>query len=329
MRVVVLSGGRSSEHPVSLMSGASVLAGLTAGGHETVSVVIGRDGVWRADGDESLAVTPGAGLLDADVVFPVLHGPFGEDGTVQGLLECLDVPYVGASVLGSAVCMDKGVFKGLMANEGLPQVRYEVVTSRDWDGRRAGALERARALGLPVFVKPARLGSSVGISKVSAAEELEAAIEAALAHDPRVLVEAAADGIEVECAVIGNDEPQVSEPGQVIAHGEWYDYEAKYTEGGMDLVVPAPVSAAQRERVRRIAQEAFLRSGCSGLARVDFFVTAQGQVLLNELNTIPGFTPTSVFSRLWEASGMTYEELLSRLLELAVERHARERAHAY
>jgi len=329
MRVVVLSGGRSSEHPVSLMSGASVLAGLTTGGHETVSVVIGRDGVWRADGDEPLAVTPGARLLDADVVFPVLHGPFGEDGTVQGLLECLDVPYVGASVLGSAVCMDKGVFKGLMANEGLPQVRYEVVTSRDWDGRRAGALERAGALGLPVFVKPARLGSSVGISKVSAAEDLEGAIEAALAHDPRVLVEAAADGIEVECAVIGNDEPQVSEPGQVIAHGEWYDYEAKYTEGGMDLVVPAPVSPAQRERVRRIAQEAFLRSGCSGLARVDFFVTAQGQVLLNELNTIPGFTPTSVFSRLWEASGMAYGELLTRLLELALERHARERAHAY
>jgi D-alanine-D-alanine ligase len=329
MRVVVLSGGRSSEHPVSLMSGASVLEGLAAGGHETASVVIGRDGVWRADADEPLAVTPGGGLLGADVVFPVLHGPFGEDGTVQGLLECADVPYVGASVLGSAVCMDKGVFKGLMANEGMPQVRYEVVTSRDWDGRRAAALERAASLGLPVFVKPARLGSSVGISKVSAADDLEASIEAALAHDPRVLVEAAADGIEVECGVIGNDAPQVSEPGQVIAHAEWYDYEAKYTEGGMDLVVPAPVSAAQRERVRRIAQEAFLRSGCSGLARVDFFVTSRGQVLLNELNTIPGFTPTSVFARLWEASGLAYRDLLSRLLELALERHARERAHTY
>jgi D-alanine-D-alanine ligase len=329
MRVVVLSGGRSSEHPVSLMSGASVLEGLAAGGHETASVVIGRDGVWRADADEPLAVTPGGGLLGADVVFPVLHGPFGEDGTVQGLLECADVPYVGASVLGSAVCMDKGVFKGLMANEGMPQVRYEVVTSRDWDGRRAAALERAASLGLPVFVKPARLGSSVGISKVSAADDLEASIEAALAHDPRVLVEAAADGIEVECAVIGNDAPEVSEPGQVIAHAEWYDYEAKYTEGGMDLVVPAPVSAAQRERVRRIAQEAFLRSGCSGLARVDFFVTSRGQVLLNELNTIPGFTPTSVFARLWEASGLAYRDLLSRLLELALERHARDRAHAY
>ncbi len=154
-------------------------------------------------------------------------------------------------------------------------------------------------------------------------------MEAALAHDPRVLVEAAADGIEVECAVIGNDEPVASEPGQVIAHGDWYDYEAKYTEGGMDLIVPAPITAAQRERVRRIAQEAFLRSSCSGLARVDFFVTSRGQVLLNELNTIPGFTPTSVFARLFEASGIAYEELLDRLLTLAVERHARERAHTY
>jgi D-alanine-D-alanine ligase len=180
-----------------------------------------------------------------------------------------------------------------------------------------------------VFVKPSRLGSSVGISKVTAGAELEGAVEAALAHDPRVLVEAAADGIEVECAVIGNDEPVASEPGQVVAHGDWYDYESKYTEGGMDLVVPAPISAAQRDRVRRIAQEAFLRSSCSGLARVDFFVTARGQVLLNELNTIPGFTPMSVFARLFEASGLPYEDLLNRLLEYAVERYDRERAHSY
>jgi D-alanine-D-alanine ligase len=330
VRVVVLSGGRSSEHPVSLMSGESVRAGLVRGGHDVVPVVIGRDGRWRTDeGSEPLAITPGGGVLDADVVFCVLHGPFGEDGTVQGLLEVADVPYVGAGVLGSAVCMDKGVFKGLMANEGMPQVRYEVVTEREWSRRDGATLGRLQGLGLPVFVKPARLGSSVGISKVSAAGELEEAVDAALAHDPRVLVEAAADGIEVECAVIGNDEPVVSEPGQVIAHADWYDYEAKYTEGGMDLVVPAPISGAQRERVRRIAQEAFLRSECSGLARVDFFVTAAGQVLLNELNTIPGFTPTSVFSRLFEASGIGYEELLNRLLDLAVERHTRERAHTY
>jgi D-alanine-D-alanine ligase len=330
VKVAVLGGGRSSEHPVSLMSASSVLEGLQRGGHETVPVVIGRDGVWRErDGSEPIAITPGSGLLGVEVVFPVLHGPFGEDGVVQGLLESADVPYVGAGVLASAVCMDKGMFKGVMANEGMPQVRYEVVTEREWSGRREPTLERLRGLGLPVFVKPSRLGSSVGISKVSAAEELESAVDAALAHDPRVLVEAAAEGIEVECAVIGNDEPVASEPGQVIAHGDWYDYESKYTEGGMDLVVPAPISAAQRDRVRRIAQEAFLRSSCSGMARVDFFVTAQGQVLLNELNTIPGFTPTSVFSRLFEASGIGYEDLLNRLLDYAVERHARERAHAY
>ncbi|MGH2978285.1 MAG: D-alanine--D-alanine ligase family protein [Solirubrobacterales bacterium] len=330
MRVVVLGGGRSSEHEVSLASASSVLDGLDRAGHETVFVVIGRDGVWReGDGPRGLALTPGAGLLEADVVFPVLHGPFGEDGTVQGLLETVDVPYVGAGVLGSAVCMDKGVFKGLMANEGMPQVRYEVVTEREWNDREQATLDRLRGLGLPVFVKPSRLGSSVGISKVSEAGELADAVEAALAHDPRVLVEAAADGIEVECAVIGNDEPLASEPGQVIAHGDWYDYESKYTEGGMDLVVPAPVSGAQRERVRRIAQEAFVRSSCSGLARVDFFVTSRGQVLLNELNTIPGFTPTSVFSRLFEASGIGYEELLDRLLACALERHDRERTHTY
>jgi D-alanine-D-alanine ligase len=330
VRVVVLGGGRSSEHEVSLMSASSVLDGLDLAGHETVFVLIGRDGIWReGEGSEPLAVTPGGGVLGADVVFPVLHGPFGEDGTVQGLLESADVAYVGAGVLGSAVCMDKGVFKGLMAHEGMPQVRYEVVTEREWDTRQAATLDRLRGLGLPVFVKPSRLGSSVGISKVSAGDELALAVEAALAHDPRVLAEAAADGIEVECAVIGNDEPVASEPGQVIAEGDWYDYEAKYTEGGMDLVVPAPITPAQRERVRRIAQEAFLRSSCSGLARVDFFVTARGQVLLNELNTIPGFTPTSVFSRLFEASGIGYVELLDRLLTLAVERHERERAHTY
>jgi D-alanine-D-alanine ligase len=336
--VVVLGGGRSSEHPVSLMSAASVLDGLERAGHETVPVVIGRDGAWRAadpraggaaDGAAPLEIAPGAGLLDADVAFPVLHGPFGEDGTVQGLLESADLPYVGAGVLGSAVCMDKGVFKGLMAHEGMPQVRYELVTEQEWGTRADATLDRLRGLGLPVFVKPARLGSSVGISKVSDADDLAPAVDAALSHDPRVLVEAAADGIEVECAVIGNDEPLASEPGQVIAHADWYDYESKYTAGGMDLVVPAPVSGAQRERVRRIAQDAFLRAACSGMARVDFFVTSRGQVLLNELNTIPGFTPTSVFARLWEASGTGYEDLLNRLLELAVERHDRERAHSY
>ncbi len=333
----MLGGGRSSEHPVSLNSAASVLDGLERGGHDVSAVVIGRDGVWRAADPRTgpaatgpaVSLEPGRGLLGADVVFPALHGPFGEDGTVQGLLECADVPYVGAGVLGSAVCMDKAAFKDLMAHAGMPQVRYEVVTERDWEQRREQVEEAIAGLGLPVFAKPARMGSSVGISKVSSSEELAPAVVAALSHDPVALVEAAASGIEVECSVIGNDDPVVSEPGQVIAHGDWYDYESKYTEGGMDLVVPAPISPAQRDRVRRIARESFLSSRCAGLARVDFFVTGEGQVLLNELNTIPGFTSTSVFARLFEASGVAYEELLDRLLGYAVERYQRERAHSY
>jgi D-alanine-D-alanine ligase len=260
----------------------------------------------------------------------VLHGPFGEDGTVQGLLECLGVAYVGAGVLASALCMDKAAFKRLMAQAGMPQVRYEVVSAVDWRHAREPVLERAMALGLPSFAKPARLGSSVGISKVSAATELFEAIELALEHDSVCLVEAAAVGREVECSVIGNDEPTVSEPGEVLTTGaEWYDYEAKYTVGGMELVVPAPISDAQRERVRRIAAEAFTRSGCAGLARVDFFITSEGRVLLNELNTIPGFTSTSVFARLFEASGVPYAEMLDRLVRLALERFERERAFRY
>jgi D-alanine-D-alanine ligase len=330
VKVAVLAGGRSSEHSVSLDSARSVLAGLERAGHETREVVIGRDGVWKEEGaGDPLSIVPGRGLLDADVVFPVLHGPFGEDGTVQGLLECADVPYVGAGVLGSALCMDKAAFKSLMAQAGMPQVRYEVVLERDWSRRREDELARLAGLGLPVFVKPSRLGSSVGISKVAEPPALADAVEAALAHDPIVLVEAAAVGKEVECSVIGNDEPLASEPGEVIAKGEWYDFESKYTAGGVELIVPAPISPAQRERVRRIAQEAFLRSSCSGLARVDFFVTGQGQVLLNELNTIPGFTDTSVFARLFEASGISYEDLLGRLLGYALERFERYRAHAF
>jgi D-alanine-D-alanine ligase len=334
MKVIVLAGGRSSEHAVSLESAKSVLAGLEETGHESAGIVIDRDGCWREGdprqngaGGEPLAFTPGGGLLDAEVVFPVLHGPFGEDGTVQGLLECLGVPYVGAGVLASALCIDKAAFKRAMAQAGMPQVRYEVVSSSEWRARRAVGLDRALTVGLPCFVKPARLGSSVGISKVSEEEELPHAIEAALEHDPACLVEAAAIGREIECSVIGNDELTVSEPGEVRTTGaDWYDYEAKYREGGMELVVPAPISPAQRERVRRIAVDSFTHAGCAGLARVDFFVTDEGRVLLNELNTIPGFTTTSVFARLFEASGIPYAELLDRLVALALERYERERS---
>jgi D-alanine-D-alanine ligase len=338
MRVAVLAGGRSSEHPVSLDSAKSVLGGLEEGGHDCRPIVIGRDGIWResdprarTDGSsgDAVDVRPGDGFGDVDVVFPVLHGPFGEDGTVQGLLECADVPYVGAGVLASALCIDKAVFKTLMAEAGLPQVRYEVITEREWQSAREAVLERSRGVGLPVFVKPARLGSSFGISKVSRHDELAGAVEAALEHDPRVLVEAAASGVEVECSVMGNDQPVASEPGEVVANADWYDYEAKYTAGGMELIVPARITDAQRERVRRLAVEAFARSLCTGLARVDFFVTDAGQVLVNELNTMPGFTSTSVFATLFEASGVPYVELLDRLLGFALERHEAERRHRF
>jgi D-alanine-D-alanine ligase len=316
-----LGGGRSSEHDVSLDSAAAVRSGLVEAGHEPVEVLVGRDGRWSADG-QPVAIEPSGGVLGADVVFPVLHGPFGEDGTVQGLLEIADVPYVGAGVLASALCMDKLTFKDLMARAGVPQVDY--VGLREDDDR--AAVER---LGLPVFVKPARLGSSVGISKVSTPDELGPALDEAFAHDPLVIVEAMAHGLEVECSVMGNEEPEASQPGEIAIENEWYDYEAKYTPGGMDLVVPARISGAQRERVRDLAREVFLRVGCSGLARADFFVTDAGEVLVNELNTMPGFTATSVFAKLFEASGVGYAEVLDRLVRLAVERHARERSYSF
>jgi D-alanine-D-alanine ligase len=329
-RVAVLAGGRSSEHDVSLASGASVAAGLRTAGYEVTEIEIGRDGVWRCDG-RPVTVSLGERLPDIDVVFPVLHGPFGEDGTVQGLLECLDIPYVGAGVLASALCMNKVVFKQLMAREGVPQVDYRTVREQDHRDDPAAVARSLAELGFPLFVKPARLGSSVGIARVSAPEELDAALTTAFAHDSLVIAEAFADGREVECSVIGNGDPLASEPGEILlAAGEsgWYDYEAKYTPGGMELIVPAGVDPALRERVRELAVETFVKAGCSGLARADFFVVAD-QVLVNELNTMPGFTQTSVFGSLFAASGIPYPELLHRLVGLALERHAAERAHRY
>ncbi|MGI8506208.1 MAG: D-alanine--D-alanine ligase family protein, partial [Solirubrobacteraceae bacterium] len=262
---------------------------------------------------------------------PVLHGPFGEDGTVQGLLECLDVPYVGAGVLASAACMHKVFFKELMARAGLPQVDYRAVTESEHSAD-PGAVGRTLApLGYPAFVKPARLGSSVGIVRVSSAQEMDAALETAFHHDSLAIVEAAAGGREIECSVIGNDVPHASQPGEILlAAGEdgWYDYEAKYSAGGMRLVVPARIPPHVSERVRELAVEAFVRSGCAGLARVDFFVVGE-TVLVNELNTMPGFTQTSVFGSLFQASGLPYSELLDRLIKLALERHASERAHRF
>jgi D-alanine-D-alanine ligase len=317
MRVAVLSGGRSSEHEVSLSSGAAVRAGLAEAGHEVLDVRLERDGTWWFSGAE-VELRAGRGLLEADCVFPVLHGPFGEDGTVQGLLEMLRVPYVGADTLAAALCMDKVLFKDVLAAAGVPQVRYAAA--------RDGHVDRAAidALGLPVFVKPARLGSSVGIVKVERAEEMDAALEQAFAHDPLVIVEALATGLEVECSVLGNAQAQASEPGEIVLapnESGWYDYEAKYTPGGMQLQVPARISPAARDRVRALAVETFTRVGCSGLARVDFFVDGD-EVLVNELNTMPGQTPTSVYAKLWAASGVPYPQLVSRLCELGVQRAA-------
>jgi D-alanine-D-alanine ligase len=319
MRVGVLAGGRSSEHDVSRSSAASVREGLTQAGHDVVAVDLARDGTWWHDGEE-LALRPGRGLLDCDVVFPVLHGPYGEDGTVQGLLELLDVPYVGSGVMASAVCMDKVVFKELMARAGLPQVGYALVEDRRDRPDLSG-------LGLPVWVKPARLGSSVGIVRVERAEDLDAALEEAFGHDDRVIVEASATGIEVECSVLGDThDARVSTPGEIVVlTGGWYDYEAKYTDGGMRLEVPARISATATERLRELAARAFAVAGCTGLARADFFVDGE-TVLLNELNTMPGQTTTSVYGLLWEKSGLAYPDLMDELCRVAVARFERDRA---
>ncbi len=321
MRVAVLSGGRSSEHDVSLRSGAAVASGLRAAGHEVLEVEIGRGGEWSHAGG-TVELVPTAGLLGADAAFPVLHGPFGEDGSVQGLLEWLDVPYVGSDVLSSAVCMDKLTLKRLFAASGVPQVEFAAVGGPDWRGR-------CEQLGLPLWAKPSRLGSSVGITRVDALDQLDEAVELALRHDPRVIVEASARGREVECSVLGNEAPETSLPGEIVAHGDWYDFEAKYTEGGMELQVPAPIDEATATRVRELAASVFALAGCSGLARCDFFVEPDGEVLVNEINTMPGFTETSVYAKLWEATGTAYPELCNRLVELALERHRKARSFEF
>jgi D-alanine-D-alanine ligase len=327
LRVAVLMGGRSSEHEVSLTSGRSVLAALDPERYEAATVEIGRDGRWElgtgaASAVETLPVPRSGGapatLADVDVVLPILHGPFGEDGTVQGLLELADVPYVGAGVAASAVNMDKDLMKAVLQARGVPTTKS--VTIREGDAAR-------HPFEYPVFVKPARLGSSVGISKVRDASELDAAVALARQHDDKVLIEEFVDGVEVECGVLGNRRPIASLPGEIVAHGfsgaDWYDYSSKYDEGGMDLIVPPRVPAEAVSRVQELSVDAFVATECEGMARVDCFVAVGGEVLVNELNTIPGFTPTSVYAKLFEASGVPYAELLDRLIELALERHER------
>jgi D-alanine-D-alanine ligase len=309
--VAVLMGGWSSERPVSLNSGNGCADALEAGGFRVTRVDVGRD------------VADVLSRLRPDVAFNALHGPFGEDGCIQGLLEWLDVPYVGSDVLASAICMDKLTLKRLCAQHGLPQVDFVAVGEEGWR-------ERCAALGSPLWVKPSRLGSSVGISRVEGVgEQLDAAVELALRHDPRVIVEASAQGREVECSLLGNERPEASLPGEVVAHGEWYDYETKYGEGGMELVVPADLPEDQTARLRELAVEAFALGGCSGLARCDFFVEPDGSILVNEVNTMPGFTQTSVYAKLWEASGLPYPQLCDRLIELACERYEKVRSHEF
>ncbi len=331
MKVAVLKGGRSSEHEISLQSGGSVAEGLRTAGHEVIEVLIDRAGRWHADGGE-VTLIPMGGLLGCDVAFPVLHGPFGEDGSVQGLLESLDVPYAGPSVLSAAVTLDKLVCKRLLAFWGLPQVEFAEVGEPGWR-------EHVAAMPKPLWVKPSRLGSSVGITPVtSPEEELDRAIDLAREHDPRVIVEADAGAREVECSVIGNsgigddESVETSIPGAIVTRAsEWYDFEAKYAEGGMELVVPPPLADATIARVRELAALVFRAVGGTGLARCDFFVREDkaDDVLVNEINMIPGFTSTSVFGKLFEASGIAYPELCDRLVNLAVDRHRRERSHSF
>jgi D-alanine-D-alanine ligase len=329
LRVAILAGGRSSEHEISLASARSVLESLDPERFDVVTVAIGRDGRWElGSGDGSVAETlpvPAANapatLGAVDVVLPILHGPFGEDGTVQGLLELAGIPYVGAGVAASAVCMDKDLFKKVLRDSGIPVARH--VALRDGEPAR-------NPFGFPCFVKPARLGSSVGITKAHDAAELEEAVELAYSHDDKILVEEFLDGIEVEVGVLGNREPVASIPGQIVPLGhEWYDYSSKYDEGGMDLVIPPDLPDEVIEQIQRTAIESFRVTECEGMARADCFVIDGERVVVNELNTIPGFTATSVYAKLFEASGVPYEELLQRLIALAVERHERRSKLAY
>ena len=339
IRLAVLAGGRSSEHEISLASAASVAAALDPARYDVRMIEIGRDGRWALPAGETRAALPAtttaetlpvpadsapATLGAVDVVLPILHGPFGEDGTVQGLCELAGVAYVGPGVLASSVCMDKDVFKTLMRGADIPVARHVAL--------RLGE-PVSNPFGYPVFVKPANMGSSVGISKVRDESELDDAVARARRHDEKVMVEEFVDGTEIEVGVLGNlPSPVASLPGQVVSlNADWYDYSSKYDEGGSELVVPPPgLEEAQIERARELAVAAFVATSCEGMARADFFVRASdGEVVMNELNTIPGFTSTSFYSRLFAASGIGYEELLDRLVALALERHERRKGLEY
>jgi D-alanine-D-alanine ligase len=342
-RLAILYGGRSAEHQISVVSARSVMEALDPDRFEVVPIAITRQGQWllperspleltARDGalpevdaaGAELAVRPQEGVGGVDVVFPILHGPFGEDGTVQGLFELADLPYVGSGVLASALAMDKAMAKVVLAQAGLPQAPYLVVAGRDWraDPDRVAA-EVAERLAYPVFTKPARLGSSIGISKVKTPDGLAAGLADAFAHDTKAVVEQGIVARELECGVLGNDAPEASVVGEVIPGHEFYDFEAKYLDESLKLEIPAQVPEAVTAQVRELSRRAFLALGCEGFARVDFFYEeATGRVLVNEVNTIPGFTPKSMFPLLWAASGLAYPDLVARLVDLATERHA-------
>jgi D-alanine-D-alanine ligase len=351
MRVGVVYGGRSGEHEVSLRSATSIIAALDPARYEVVPIAITKDGRWLTGPDSlevleaaqrDLAPIPDHGsevtlpadptrhallplgqgrAMPLDVVFPVLHGTYGEDGTVQGLLELADVPYVGAGVLASAVGMDKAVMKAVFRDAGIPVCRW-LLTRIGAEEPRVLAQRVGTELGFPCFVKPANLGSSVGITKVKEAAGLAAAVAEAGAYDPKLVIEEAVDAREFECAVLGNDAPQASVVGELVPSHEFYDYADKYVDQGAEIVIPARLPAETADTMRALALRAFRAVDCSGLARIDFFLDRAGRVLVNEINTMPGFTSISMYPKLWEASGLPYPALLDRLIALALERHA-------
>jgi D-alanine-D-alanine ligase len=354
-RVGVLFGGRSGEHEISIRSAHSVVEAIDRGRWDPVLIGIDRAGRWYLHDEETFrrlgpdaagaadsevllvsragraglvrAARPESELVPLDVAFPVLHGTFGEDGTIQGMLELLALPYVGAGVLGSAVGMDKDVQKRLLREADLPIVDHALITATAWSGERDRARQRLAHLPFPLFVKPANLGSSVGISKARNAAELDDAIALALGYDRKVLVERGIDAREIECSVLGNDDPRASVPGEIVAEADFYSYAAKYSSTSTArLLIPAPLSDALRESVRALAVRVFQVLDCAGMARVDLFLERGSErVYVNELNTIPGFTSISMYPKLWEASGLGFTALVSRLLELALERYAARR----
>ncbi len=345
LNLVVVFGGQSAEHDVSCVTGAHVLRAIDPERYSVTAVGIDREGHWHlaegamkaldkgpealperleADGLQvsSAPVLSAAASTGPTVVLPLLHGPLGEDGTIQGMLELLDLPYVGSGVLGSAVCMDKAMAKDVLARHGIPQPRHVVVSPTTAGPARLEAI--VRDLGYPLFVKPANMGSSIGVSKARSDHELRAALDLAFAYDDVVLVEEAIVGREIEVAILGNDDARASVPGEIVPGNEFYDYEDKYVTDGAQLLVPAALDAGEVADVQQLALDVFRVLRCAGLARVDFFYEVGGRgFLCNEVNTMPGFTPISMYPKLWQASGVSYPELIDRLVELALERHAR------